>query len=188
MAGRFFIFKRKNKMHKFFGLLLLVMPIIANANMSFTKQDLIGKWECKLLEDEYFRATSDIEYRDDGTLSDKSILYKGTKDDDFYQIDSFSTSYKYRVMGDKVVYYDGVVQSYTVDMPNLDESVYYLDERDELINSIVVMERSEAEQMISEDMISRIRFLDKDTYITAFEGIDEDFPTDIENNHCKRKL
>ncbi|OPH38789.1 hypothetical protein [Moraxella equi] len=148
----------------------------------------MGKWEYKGIEDEYFHYTSDIEYRDDGILSEKSIVYQWDKDDDFYQIDTVRMLFKYRVMGDKVVYYDGIVQSYAVDMPNLDESVYYLSERDELINSIVVMERSEAEQMISEDMISRIRFLDKDTYITAFESIDEDFPTDIENNHCKRKI
>lgn len=172
-------------MLKNFLVCILFLPTLVMANL---EQSLVGKWECKGVEDEYFHYTSDIEYRDDGTLSDKSILYKGTKDDVLYQIDSFSTSYKYRVMGDKVVYYDGVVQSYTVDMPNLDESVYYLGERDELINFIVVIERSEAEQMISEDMISRIRFLDKDTYITAFESIDEDFPTDIENNHCKRKI
>ncbi|MBE9579096.1 MULTISPECIES: hypothetical protein [Moraxella] len=172
-------------MLKNFLACILFSPTLAMANL---EQSLVGKWECKGLENEYLRHTSDIEYRDDGIFTEHSVMHNWAVDDDFYQIDSFSTSYKYRVMGDKVVYYDGVVQSYTVDMPNLDESVYYLGERDELINSIVVMKRSEVEQMISEDMISRIRFLDKDTYITAFESIDEDFPTDIENNHCKRKI
>lgn len=140
------------------------------------------------MEDEYFRATSDVEFRDDGTLSEKAILYKGAKDDDFYQIDTVGISLKYRVMDDKIVYYNGAVQSYAVDMPNLDESVYHLGKKDELINAIAVMERTGFEESMVGNLTFRIRFLNKDTYIVAFEGIDEDFPTDIENNHCKRKI
>ncbi|WP_156892285.1 hypothetical protein [Moraxella caprae] len=52
--------------------------------MANLEQSLVGKWECKGVEDEYFHHTSDIEYRDDGILSEKSIVHQWDKDDDFY--------------------------------------------------------------------------------------------------------
>lgn len=178
---------------KLFAFLFAIMPIIANANIPFTQQDLIGKWECKVLLEYDIRATSNIEYRNDGIITDHSVIYTGTKSDDFYQIDTLKTLSKWQVTGDKVRYYDNIIQSYVVDMPNYDninDAVLSTRNKEAMMIVKAMMERSEAEKMTSEDMISRIRFLDKDTYITTFEfeGVEEDFPTDIENNHCKRKI
>lgn len=175
-------------MLKNFLACILFLPTLVMANL---EQSLVGKWECKGVEDEYFHYTSDIEFRDDGTLSKKSIVYQWDKDDDFYQIDTIRMLFKYRVMDDKVVYYDGIVQSYAVDMPNLNDPIYediYDLSRDELMNAIAMGEREEFEKSMADNITFRIRFIDKDTYISAFEGIDEDFPVDIENNHCKRKI
>lgn len=176
-------------MNKLLALLFAIMPIVANANIPFTKQELIGKWECKVLEDEYFRATSDVEFRDDGMVTEHTVIYKWAESDEFYQIDTLKALSKWQIMDDKVRYYDNIVQSYVVDMPNYDSTADFPNHKKDAILIVkAMMERSEIEKEMSEDMISRIRFLDKDTYIIAFEGIDEDFPTDIENNHCKRKI
>lgn len=170
-------------------LLFAIMPVWANADKPLTQQDLLGKWECKGVEDEYFHYTSEIEFRDDGILSEKSIVYQWDKDDDFYQIDTVRILFKYRVMGDKVIYYDGIVQSYAVDMPNYNSTDDFpKHSKDSILIAKSIIERSNFEKEMADEMMVRIRFIDKDTYIGAFEGIDEDFPTDIDNNHCKRKL
>ncbi|STZ08958.1 Uncharacterised protein [Moraxella caprae] len=68
-------------MLKNFLACILFLPTLVMANL---EQSLVGKWECKGVEDEYFHHTSDIEYRDDGILSEKSIVHQWDKDDDFY--------------------------------------------------------------------------------------------------------
>ncbi|UYZ82326.1 hypothetical protein [Moraxella bovis] len=157
--------------------------------MANLEQSLVGKWECKGVEDEYFHYTSDIEYRDNGILSEKSIIYKWGKDDDFYQIDTIKALSKWQVMGDKIRYYDNIVQSYAVDMPNYNSTDDFpKHSKDSILIAKSIIERANFEKEMADEMMVRIRFIDKDTYISAFEGIDEDFPVDIENNHCKRKI
>ncbi|AWY20465.1 hypothetical protein LP123_08155 [Moraxella bovis] len=173
-------------MLKNFLACVLFLPTLVMANL---EQSLVGKWECKGVEDEYFHYTSDIEYRDNGILSEKSIIYKWGKDDDFYQIDTIKALSKWQVMGDKIRYYDNIVQSYAVDMPNYNSTDDFpKHSKDSILIAKSIIERANFEKEMADEMMVRIRFIDKDTYISAFEGIDEDFPVDIENNHCKRKI
>lgn len=170
-------------------LLGMIVPLWANAEIPFTKQDLIGKWECKVLIDDDFRSESVVEYRNDNIITDNTVLYSLSENDDLYQIEKIQTLSKWKLDSDKISYYDGIVQSYKIDMPNYDRITAFANYDKELMLVIKeAMERPEIEQLVAKGAIGRIRFLDKNTYITDFEGIDEDFPADIENNHCKRKI
>ncbi len=105
--------------------------------MANLEQNLIGQWECKGLEDEYFRYTSDIEYRDDGTVTEQTVMYNWVADDS-YQVDdvktpSIRTLSKWEVMGDNVRYYDHVIQSHAVDAPNYDFSTDFPDHNKDVI-------------------------------------------------------
>lgn len=173
-------------MLKNFLACILFSPTLAMANL---EQSLVGKWECKGLENEYLRHTSDIEYRDDGIFTEHSVMHNWAVDDDFYQIDTIKVLSKWQVMGDGVKYHDGIVQSYVVDMPNYEVAPDSPSQnKDAILVAKAMMELPEVEKAIGDETISRIRFIDENTYIFAIDGIDDDFPVDVENNHCKRKI
>lgn len=177
-------------MVKKFFTLLLVLPTLAMANL---EQNLIGQWECKGLEHEYFRYASDIEYRDDGTVTEQTVIYNWAADDS-YQVDdvktlSMKTLSKWQVIGDNVRYYDHVIQSHAVDASNYDTATGFANYDKDAVSLVEAMiERSELEKEVYDETIARIRFIDKNTYISAINGAEDNFPTDIKNNHCKRKI
>lgn len=81
------------------------------------------------------------------------------------------------MIGDEVMHYDGVVQSYMIDMPNY-HNISDLPNfnKQTAMTMKVLLERAQFEQNMMDVMTAHIRFLDKDTYIWTFDGIDEGFP------------
>lgn len=168
------------------GLLCLISPLATGGVLD--ERAFIGKWMCLFNEpDLYIRSTSVIEYRHDGTMFEKSTLHQGKSGDDAYQIDNMQMSGKWRISGDKFISYDHVIQSYAVDMPNYHKIEQFRGKNKSLAMSMkTMMARAETQAVLADGAVSRIKFLDKNTFIIAYEGVDDDFPTDIKNNHCKR--
>lgn len=158
---------------------------IAFADIPFTKDDLIGKWQCYDHDPELqFRAESVIENRADGTHSENSVMYFDDEASEYHQINKTKLISKWALDGDVMSFYDAVISYYEVDMPNYDEESTGISKYGFMIFNTVI-NRAELEKSIVDDLSSKIKFIDKNTYI--YTSVEEDF-LPVEQGYCKRVL
>lgn len=164
-------------------LMTLGVGGIAHADIPFTKDDLVGTWHCHIDDQQLkFRSESVIENRANGTQTERSTMYLDNEDSEFYQIEQVRASTKWRLDGDVMVLYDGVIHRYKVDVPNYNEQNFDVSKQT-FILAQTVYGRAELQKSLAEEMPARIKFIDKNTYTWA--EVDEDF-IPVEQQYCKR--
>lgn len=164
-------------------LAILCLGGIAHADIPFAKEDLVGKWYCHIDDPQLkFRSDSVVENRANGTQSERSTIYLDDEDSEFYQIEQVRASTKWRLDGDVMVLYDGVIHRYKVDVPNYNEQNFDVSKQT-FILAQTAYGRAELQKSLAEELPARIKFIDKNTYTWA--EVDADF-IPVEQQYCKR--